>query len=88
VYLRKEELKAQMQRPRRLPRPERNYKMQSSLDNNLLFKQICGVLMRKNRYIKPEIAEKQESMLMIRSRTASTNSYNKKVYQENLRILD
>jgi len=25
---------------------------------------------------------------MIRSRTASTNSYNKKVYQENLRILD
>jgi len=65
-----------------------NYKIQSAQDNNLLFEKICRVIKRKNRYIKPEIAENQESMLMIRSRTSGNNSYNRKVYQENLRIFE
>jgi hypothetical protein len=61
--------------------------MQSTQHNNLLFKKICGVLLRENQYVKPEFVEKQECNLSIRSRSASKNSYNKKVYSENLRIL-
>ena len=61
--------------------------MLNKQDNDTLFKKICGILMRKNNYRKPEFVEQLEINRTITSRSASKNKLNKKVYEENLRLL-